>query len=81
MVDPKDAPNVTIPMLMIPSKDEPKEDVDKYEQGLQVPHKIEWFHDQIHGFMAARGNLEDENVRKAYERGYKEVLSFFNQHL
>lgn len=81
MVDPKDAPNVTIPMLMIPSKDESKEDVDKYEQALQVPYKVEWFNDQIHGFMAARGNLEDENVRKAYERGYKEVLSFFSQHL
>lgn len=81
MVDPNDATKVTIPMLMIPSKDENKEDVDKYEQNLSVPHSIEWFHDQIHGFMAARSNLDDENVRSAYEKAYQIVGNWYTEHL
>lgn len=28
-----------------------------------------------------RGNLEDEKVKKEYERGYKVLLEFFHQHL
>ena len=31
--------------------------------------------------MAARGNIEDENVKKAYEKGYKLVLDFFHKHM
>jgi len=28
-----------------------------------------------------RSNLEDDNVKKEYERGYKLLLDFFHQHL
>lgn len=28
-----------------------------------------------------RGNLEDEKVKKEYERGYKVLLDFFHQQL
>ena len=54
MVDPKDAPGVTIPYLMLPTKDEDKEAVEKWQSGLKVKGKVEWFPTQIHGFMAAR---------------------------
>lgn len=81
MVDPNDAPNVTIPMLMLPSKDEDQSAVDQYEAKLKVPKQVEWFKDQIHGFMAARGDLEDDGVRSAYEKGYQTLLNFFHQHL
>ncbi|OCT45453.1 putative AIM2 family protein C30D10.14 [Cladophialophora carrionii] len=81
MVDPNDAPNVTIPMLMIPSKDEDQEAVDKYEKGLKVAHQIEWFKDQVHGFMAARGDLEKEDVKAAYEKAYQHLLDFFHKQL
>lgn len=54
MVHPDDAPGVTIPYLMIPTKDENKDDVAKWEAGLKVKGQVEWFDDQIHGFMAAR---------------------------
>jgi hypothetical protein len=54
MVDPNDAPGVTIPFLMIPSKDEDKDAVAKWQQGLKVKGQVEPFDDQIHGFMAAR---------------------------
>jgi dienelactone hydrolase len=81
MVDPNDAPNVTIPMLMIPSKDEDKSDVEKYEAALKVPKQVEWYHDQIHGFMAARGDLEDDNVKSAYEKAYQTLLNFFHKQM
>lgn len=54
MVDPKDAPGITIPFFMLPTKDEDKEAVQKWQEGLKVKHKVEWFNDQIHGFLAAR---------------------------
>ncbi|KAK5942222.1 hypothetical protein PMZ80_006177 [Knufia obscura] len=81
MVDPKDAPQVTIPIMMLPSMDESKDDVNGYKQGLKVKNQIEWFDNQIHGFMAARGNLEDESVKKAYEQGYSMLSNWFAENL
>ncbi|KAF1348768.1 Alpha/Beta hydrolase protein [Delphinella strobiligena] len=81
MVDPSDAPGVTIPYLMIPSKDEDKEAVQKWQQGLKVKNQVEWFDDQVHGFMAARGDLEDEHVKKQYEKAYRILLNFFHENM
>lgn len=81
MVAGDDAPKITIPIAMLPSKDEPKDDVEKWEKGLKAPHLVEWFPDQIHGWMAARSDLSDSKVKSEYERGYKTVLSFFHEHL
>jgi dienelactone hydrolase len=81
MVAAGDAPGITIPFAMLPSKDESKDDVAAWEKGLKVPHLVEWFPDQIHGWMAARSNLEDEKVKREYERGYKTVLDFFHKHM
>jgi len=81
MVDPADAPKVTIPIALLPSKDEDKDAVTKYGEELKVKGLIEWFPTQIHGWMAARSNLEDPEVKKEYERGYKLLLDFFHEHL
>lgn len=81
MVDPNDAPEVTIPFLMIPSQDESKDDVANWQKGVKVKNDIQWFNDQIHGFMAARGNLEDEGVKKAYEKGYSILSNWFAENL
>jgi dienelactone hydrolase len=81
MVAAGDAPGITIPYAMLPSKDESKDDVEKWEKGLKVPHLVEWFPSQIHGWMAARGDLEDADVKKEYERGYKTLLDFFHDHM
>lgn len=81
MVDANDAPNITIPILLLPSKDEPKEDVEKWGKGLKVKNEIEWYPEQIHGFMAARGDLKDQNVLKAYEQAYQKVLTFFHDNM
>ncbi len=81
MVDPADAKHISVPYCMLPSKDEDKETVDKFEAALTVPSTVEWFNDQIHGFMAARSDLEDAKVRKEYERGYSIWLDHFAKYL
>jgi dienelactone hydrolase len=77
MVDPADAEGLTVPFAMLASGDEPAEDVKKFEDNLKVPHHVEIFGDQIHGWMGARSDLNNEHVKSEYERGYKTVLSFF----
>jgi len=81
MIDPADAPKVTIPIAMLPSMDEDKDAVAAYEKGLKVKHVVETFDTQIHGWMAARSNLKDPEVKKEYERGYKLLLDFFHEHM
>jgi hypothetical protein len=54
MVDPADAPKITIPIAVLPSKDEDKDACSKYEKELKVYHIVEWFPTQVHGWMAAR---------------------------
>lgn len=81
MVDAKDAVNVKVPIALLASKDEPAVDVQAFEEALKVPHHVEIFEDQIHGWMAARADLEDERVKEEYTRGYQVVLKFFGKHL
>ena len=81
MVDPSEAEGIKIPLCMLASKDEPKEDVEKFEKNLKGEKHVEIFGDQIHGWMAARADLEDERVKSEYERGYKTLLEFFAKHL
>jgi len=81
MIAADDAPGITIPFIMLPSKDEDKGEVEKWEKGLKVQHKVEWFPDHVHGFMAARANLENADEKSGYERGYGLVLDFFHKHM
>jgi len=81
MVDPSDATNIKIPLCMLASGDEPAEDVKKFEANLNGEKHVEIFADQIHGWMAARADLDDGRVKAEYERGYKTLLEFFAKHL
>lgn len=81
MIDPADAEGITIPFCMLASGDEDATDVKKFESNLKVSKHVETFGDQIHGWMAARSNLEDEKVKKEYERGYRTLVEFFEKHL
>ncbi|KAI9805028.1 MAG: hypothetical protein M1833_006332 [Piccolia ochrophora] len=81
MVDPNDATNTTIPMLLLASGDESVDDVKKFNENLKVKCHVETFSDQLHGWMAARADLEDARVKSEYERGYRTVSSFFHEHL
>ncbi|KAI1181233.1 alpha/beta-hydrolase [Nemania sp. FL0916] len=81
MVDPNDATNIKVPLALLASKDEDAGDVAKFEANLSVPKHVETFADQIHGWMAARSDLEDERVKAEYKRGYETVLKFLSKHL
>ncbi|KAI9716823.1 MAG: hypothetical protein M1812_005163 [Candelaria pacifica] len=81
MVDPNDASAVTIPLMMLASGDENPDDVKNFEKNLKVKCHVETYPDQVHGWMAARGDLENSKVKSEYERGYKQLLSFFHEHL
>jgi hypothetical protein len=67
-------------MALLASKDEKAEDVSAFGANLNVANYVETFPDQIHGWMAARSNLEDDKVRKEYERGYRTALGFLQKH-
>lgn len=81
MLDADDASKVTVPMMVLASKEESTEDVQKYEAALKGTKHIEVFRDQIHGFMSARSNLADVSVKSGYERGYELALSFFRNQI
>jgi carboxymethylenebutenolidase len=80
-VDADDAARVRIPTMMLASKDESVERVNKYEENLTVPKHVETFADQVHGFMSARADLKNARVKAEYERGYALALEFFHEHL
>ena len=80
-VDAEDAKKVTIPMMMLASKDEPADAVKAYGEALTVPKHVETFETQIHGWMSARADLADAKVREEYERGYRLALGWFNKYL
>lgn len=81
MVDENDAPGITIPFAMLPSKDEPKEDVEKWQKAVKTKNIVQWWPNQVHGFMAARGDLKDPAVEADYKKAYELLLNFFHEHL
>lgn len=81
MVDANDAAGITIPIAMLPSKDEPKEDVEKWEKEIKVKNLVKWWPNQVHGFMAARGDLKDPAVESDYKKAYEVLLNWFHETL
>jgi dienelactone hydrolase len=81
MIDPSDATDIKIPLCMLASGDESAPDVKKFEANLTGEKHVEIFGDQIHGWMAARADLDDPRVRAEYERGYKTLLEFYAKYL
>ena len=81
MVDAADAQDLTVPTIMLASGDEPAEDVKKFDDTLKVAKHVEIFEDQVHGWMAARADLNQDRVKAEYERGYKTVVEFFGKNM
>ena len=81
VMDPEDAAKITIPTCVLPSEDEGPDMVDPWVAKLKVENYIETFADQLHGWMSARADLEDERVKGEYERGYRIFLEWFAKHL
>lgn len=80
-LDPEDAKKVTIPMAVLASKGESADDVKAFYEMQSTPKLVETFHTQVHGWMSARADLKDPEVKKEYERGYQITLNFFAEHL
>ncbi|KAL8790928.1 MAG: hypothetical protein Q9213_000353 [Squamulea squamosa] len=80
MIDPAAAEKISVPFALLASGDEPADAVKEFESKLKVPHHVETFSDQVHGFMAARADLSNPRVKAEYARGYKTVLEFFGKH-
>jgi dienelactone hydrolase len=81
MIDPEDAAKVTIPMCILASKEEDSAEVEAFAKALKVENHVETFGTQIHGWMSARSDLADGEVKKEYERGYHAVSDFFGKHI
>lgn len=67
--------------MLLASKDEDAAEVKSFEENLRGEKLVETFGTQIHGWMAARADLEDPAVLKEYERGYRVVLDFLGRNL
>lgn len=80
MIDPSEAEKISVPYILLASGEESDEEVKKFEDKLSVPHHVETFSDQLHGWMTARADLSDPHVKEEYSRGYKTVLEFFGKH-
>jgi hypothetical protein len=80
-LDPSDALDISIPMCLLPSMNENVEDVQQYIANLKGPKRVETFKDMIHGWMTAKGDLEDPHKKEEFERGYRILLEFFGQYL
>ncbi len=81
MVDPADAEKITIPIAVLASGDEDPELLKNFGEALKVEKHEETYGDQVHGWMAARADLEDQRVRSEFERGYGVLLTWFHKYL
>jgi len=86
MVDPKDAEKLTVPIANFPSKDEPKEDVEKFEAEVQKKPfasecEYKTYPENHHGWASARADLKDETNFKAFQDVYQRLANFFNKQL
>ncbi|CZR63975.1 related to hydrolase related to dienelactone hydrolase [Phialocephala subalpina] len=81
MIASEDAAKVTIPMCFLASEEESNEEVEAFSKALTVEKHVEAYPKQVHGWMSARGNLEDEECKKAYLKGYNTVLEWFGKYI
>lgn len=79
MVDPAGAGEILVPYALLASREEPAETIKEFDSRLKVPHHVETFSDQVHGFMAARAELSDPRVKTEYARAYQVLLDFFRK--
>jgi len=83
MLNSEDASKIKIPHMCLASKDEDPQVVQKYKSILSNEPKshVETFSNDIHGWMAARSNLENKNEADSFHRGYQQAIDFFKNAL
>lgn len=80
-MDAADAENISIPTCLLASEEEGEEVVAEWMGKLRGEKYSERFGEMLHGFMSARGDLEDVHVKGEYEKGYRIFLEWFAKHL
>jgi len=86
MLSVDDAKNLTVPLAIYISKDEP---VDEYNKIVDVISKKPFaakndhknYTNMFHGWAAARGDLKNEENKKEYEDVYGKLVTFFHNAL
>ena len=79
MIDPTGADKISVPFILLASGEDPAETIKEFQRKLNVPYHVEIFADQVHGWMAARGDLFNPRVKEEYARGYQTLLNFFDK--
>jgi dienelactone hydrolase len=86
MLSADDAKNLSVPLGLFPSGDEPK---DVYQQILDIvkeksfadKNASKYYSDEFHGWAAARADLKNEKNRKDFEDLYSNLAAFFSKAL
>ncbi|KAF7437194.1 hypothetical protein PC9H_004030 [Pleurotus ostreatus] len=86
MLSADDASKLTVPLAIYISQDEP---VDEYTKIVDILSKKPFsaqcdsknYDYMFHGWAAARGNLKNEDNRKAYEEVYGKLVNYFQNTL
>ncbi|CAL5868427.1 uncharacterized protein PFLUO_LOCUS2652 [Penicillium psychrofluorescens] len=82
--DKADAEKLTVPHIVLASKDEPAEAIAGYAEVIgsnATGGHVETYSTMWHGWMGARANLQKEDSCAEYTRGYTQVAQFFEKHL
>ena len=84
MIAPEESKELTVPMAFFPSKDEPRDECDKYWDTLKSSHPelveksvYHYYGDMFHGFASARANLKDKANYDAAVDIYQRLANFF----
>lgn len=86
MVDANDAAKLTVPIANFPSKDEPAEDIKKFEAEVQKKpfakdSVFKHYTESHHGWAAARADLKDKHNFDNFQDVYQRLADFFNKTL
>jgi hypothetical protein len=73
LLDANDAHNITIPHIILASKDESQEKIADYKVNLEAKpslgSEVETYDTMAHGWMGARADLDNEEANREFERG------------
>ncbi|RDW68673.1 hypothetical protein BP5796_09330 [Coleophoma crateriformis] len=84
LLDTEDAKKVTVPMCILPSQDEVPKVIGEWFHNLILNNPesyLEYFDDQVHGWMTSRADFNDIHRYEEYLRGYRIIRTFFSRFL
>ena len=83
MLDPEDAKEITIPHIVLASKDEPADMVAGFKQVIESNGigGLVTTYPMFHGWMGSNARLGDDEGRREYTRGHAQLIEFFQTYL